>query len=84
VDCDGTGKIEEPFALSLNRDAVWVNLSFVKNIHTLPNARIYYNPNNPNSAMFFEFDGGIGALMPMRPSAADRTIKQWPNLTANH
>jgi hypothetical protein len=76
-DCDGTGTNETAFAVSLNRGGVMVNLKYIKLIASLPGSKLMHR-GDETAVLRFEFDGGIGGVMPMRDhcnngvSAADQ------------
>jgi hypothetical protein len=76
-ECDGTGTIEQTFAVSLNHGKASVNLRYLQLAHTLPNVRLYMLDSI--TTLRIEFDGGEGALMPTLQSENNGTpiIEQW-------
>lgn len=76
-ECDGQGQYEGEFAVSLNRGACAVTLRYLRLIHTLPGARLYYR--NALSPLRIEFENGDGVVVPNR-TAENRgvpIIDQW-------
>jgi len=79
-DCEGIGKIEKRFIVSLNRGAVFVDLKYIKLANTLPGLWLKYDGNQ--SPLYFTFAGGDGVMMPLvsqseTDNMAAATKSQW-------
>lgn len=83
-DCDGTGQHEPPFLVSLNRGGVTVNLKYLKLIAALPGAKLKHR-GDEKAVLRFEFDGGIGGVMPSRDVGNDGVpaSAQWSDSRMN-
>lgn len=77
-NCDGTGYNEDDFVVALNGGMTFVNLKYLRLAHRLPNLKMSFRDRL--STIRLEFDGGVGALMPMNLSAGDKAniAVQWP------
>lgn len=87
-NCDGTGSHEPAFLVSLNRGGVTVNLKYLKLIASLPGSKLLHR-GDEKTVLRFEFDGGIGGVMPTRDSGNDgipasaQWSDSWMNSQAN-
>jgi len=83
-DCDGTGSHESAFLVSLNRGGVTVNLKYLKLIGSLPGSKLLHR-GDEKTLLRFEFDGGIGGVMPTRDGGNDGVpaSAQWSNSRKN-
>ena len=83
-DCDGTGQREPAFLVSLNRGGVTVNLKYLKLIATLPGAKLKHR-GDEKTVLRFEFDGGVGGVMPTRDTGNDGVpaAAQWSDSRMN-
>jgi hypothetical protein len=69
-NCDGTGCHDPAFLVSLNRGGVTVNLKYLKLIASLPGSKLKHR-GDEKAILRFEFDGGVGAVMPARDTGND-------------
>jgi len=83
-DCNGTGNHEPSFLVSLNRGGVTVNLKYLKLIASLPGAKLMHR-GDEKTVLRFEFDGGIGGVMPSRDTGNDGVpaSSQWSESRMN-
>ena len=83
-DCDGTGSHDSAFLVSLNRGGVTVNLKYLKLIAALPGSKLMHR-GDEKTVLRFEFDGGIGGVMPTRDGGNDGVpaSSQWSDSPMN-
>ena len=77
-ECDGSGTREVRFLVSLSRGAVTVDLKYLRLITALPGWRLLHR-GDEKTKLRFEFDGGVGAVMPARDggNAGVPAAAQW-------
>lgn len=70
--------------MSLNRGGVTVNLKYLKLIAALPGAKLMHR-GDEKTVLRFEFDGGIGGVMPTRDGGNDGVpaSAQWSDSRMN-
>jgi hypothetical protein len=83
-DCDGSGSYEPVFLVSLNRGGVTVNLKYLKLIASLPGSKLLHR-GDEKTVLRFEFNGGLGGVMPSRDSGNDGVpaSAQWSDYQIN-
>jgi hypothetical protein len=77
--CDGTGSIDSTLPVSLNRGKMFVNITYLRNVFTLPNVQAFISNSKETQLLHFTFDEGEGVLMPLRndSKAQEVTDQQW-------
>lgn len=63
-ECDGEGEYETMTRVQLNQEGLCVDLKYLRLIHKLPGMNLHWR--FLNEPLLITFDGGDGALMPLR------------------